>query len=120
MAGGKIDERIDLLPAATAQNAAAEKEQGDIRTERCAQFVPRGKVQMVAAQSLEAQNRGRGIGAGAAQAAAQRNHLLDLNLNSAVPATRLRPRFACAIGQIAGPTGNRRVIAINRNSLPSP
>ena len=44
-AGRKIAERIDLFPAATAQNPAAEEKQRDIGTQSRGQLVPRGKIQ---------------------------------------------------------------------------
>ena len=43
VAGRKIAERINLFPAATAQNAAAEKKQGDVRTQAAASFCRAGK-----------------------------------------------------------------------------
>src|SRR5208283_5012821 len=44
-AGREIAERINLFPAATAQDPSAEQEQGDIRTQPCCQLMPRGKFQ---------------------------------------------------------------------------
>lgn len=117
-AGRKIGERIDIFPPATAQNAPTEEKQGDVRTQSCGQLMPLRKIQMVAAQFLEAQNCGRGIGTGSPQPAAQGNPFRDAHLDISAPTACLRPRITSAVNQIARSSRDCRIIAFDVNSLP--
>ncbi len=113
----EIAERINLLTAAAAEHAASEKKQGNVGTERGSQLVPRGKVQAVARQALETQERRRRIGAGAAQPAAERNPLVDSNPNAAVPAAGAPPQLTGTVDQIAATRGNRGVGAFDGKGI---
>jgi hypothetical protein len=106
VAARQIAKGVDFLASATAQNPAAQEEEGDIRTQAGPTPEPGLEVEPVPAQMLQSHHCRRGIAARPTQATARRDLLLQPNLDSALDPSSALPELASLVHQIASAGGD--------------
>ena len=108
-----------LAPPATQHSPPAQKE-GHVRAEARRQLETRRRVQTVASEAFESQDRRRGVAASAPEAASNRNPFLQSNFDRVSEFARPLPEPAGLMDQVLWPRRNGSVIADDPDVLACP